>query len=159
MTGEVFGVPLREDLPPEPGTPFRILVTGSRTWPPSRRDAIWAAIEAAAGECRASSLTVVHGGAQGADAMAGAWCARHPMFGAVFVVEEIRRAPWGSHGKAAGLWRNRRMVDAGASVCIAAIMPCAFDQCEGKPAHGTHGGTHCADFAARAGIEVRRLTP
>lgn len=124
---------------------MRILITGSREWP--RPEVVHGHIEMAVAEhCRDSSVTIIHGAARGVDTFAHQWCETHPMYGAVFVVEEIHRAAWKSpERKAAGIWRNRRMVDAGADLCLAFI-------CQGSA-----GATHCADYAEKAGITVRRL--
>lgn len=58
-------------------------------------------------------VTVVHGGASGADSMAGK-IARE-----CFYKEEVHPADWATHGRKAGLLRNAAMVEAGADLCIA----------------------------------------
>lgn len=53
------------------------------------------------------ALTIIQGGAKGADAMAREWCA-------VYKVPYINYpADWEKHGKAAGPIRNKRMLDDG----------------------------------------------
>lgn len=48
---------------------------------------------------------IVHGGAKGADTLAGMWAAYHGIHTMVYP------ANWGRDGKAAGLIRNQRMLD------------------------------------------------
>ena len=57
---------------------------------------------------RLSSLSlVIHGAAQGADALAGAWAQNRG-------IEEVRfPADWKKHGRAAGPLRNKQMLDEG----------------------------------------------
>lgn len=74
-------------------------------------------------------LTVVHGGARGADTMAGEWAALMRRYG---VREEVHHADWHTHDdgcpkwhwelprcKRAGVRRNQEMVDAGADIVLA----------------------------------------
>ena len=94
---------------------LRVLVTGSRelteyftvaealnsAWPPD-----------------VGTLTVVHGGARGADSLAARWCKTMRELG-YDVIEEVHEADWVKHGKAAGIIRNQKMVSLGADVCLA----------------------------------------
>lgn len=50
---------------------------------------------------------IIHGGANGADALAGVWAQLRQLPVTVY------RANWQKHGKAAGPIRNRRMLDEG----------------------------------------------
>ena len=114
---------------------FRILITGSRNWDDQ------AAIAHAIGEvwpphCSADEITLVHGGATGADHHAsgvalafGVACEEHP-------------ADW-TRGHRAGPERNQAMVDAGADVCLAFPLP------------GSRGTWDCVKRANAAGIPVR----
>lgn len=119
---------------------LRILVTGSRDWVDA--DAIGAALIAFGRELSATpaDVVVVHGGARGADTIAGRW-ARD--FG---IREEVHRADWrradGTVDRAAGIRRNQAMVDAGADVCLAFIR------------NVSPGATHCASAAQAAGIRT-----
>lgn len=130
--------------------PYRILITGSRTWTDEQaiRDALTIPISQHGPE----HVTVVHGACpKGADAIADriarAWTGlaveRHP-------------ADWSNLKGAAGYARNADMVALGADVCLAFIDPCADPKCRKTNPHGTHGATHCADQARKACIEVRR---
>lgn len=135
----------------EPAPPaderWRILVTGSRDW--SDR----AAIERALGQALvdltgtvdvephiASLVTVVHGGARGADTIAGEVAA------ALGCVVEVYEADW-SQGKGAGPVRNDRMVALGARLCL------AFPRGESR------GTRDCMARAEAAGIPVRVVEP
>lgn len=135
---------------------MRVLVTGSRDWPTRGRVAF------ELNECfdrlnPGERLTVVHGGAsRGADFDARTWCLRRAHLGDP-VTEERRMADWIVHGKCAGMIRNAEMVEAGADVCLAFIAPCL--RCTRPEPHGSHGATHCADLAEKAGIETHRWTP
>jgi hypothetical protein len=123
------------DPTPQDRTPFRILVTGSRTWTDTEiiRNAL---LESAA----KNWITLVHGACPtGADDIAdrfGRFCQwqveRHP-------------ADWGRYGRSAGFRRNAEMVALGADLCLAFIRD------------GSKGASNCADLAERAGIEVRRF--
>lgn len=141
--------------------PYRVIVTGSRNWPAHRRDEVWEALARVAGECRSDRLVVVHGGCKtGVDFHARTWCENTPVFGfGLYVVEEVHRAAFKAQGSGAGPWRNRRMVDAGADLCLAGILPCSRPGCADPQPHGSHGATHCAGYAEHAGIPVRRITP
>ena len=115
--------------------PYRVLVTGSRTW--RDRQAIFDALA----EYNYGRVTLVHGAARGADSIAASVAAA---FGWQI---EPHPADWnGGYGKAAGLVRNARMIRLGADVCLAFIK------------NGSRGATHCADLAEKAGIPVRRIT-
>ncbi len=118
--------------------PYRVLVTGSRTW--TDQGVIWDALTELLREHR--DLVVVHGACpSGADAFAARWVLdtyRH-------VTAEPHPADWERHGKAAGFRRNAEMVHLGADVCLAFIR-------DGSP-----GATQCAAIAESKGIPVRRF--
>ena len=118
--------------------PFRVLITGSRTW--RDEQAIRDALASIAWLYGPEKVVVVHGACQtGADALAdqiasewtGMTLERHP-------------ADWKANGKAAGFRRNAEMVRLGADVCLAFIVD------------ASRGATHTADLAEKAGIPVRR---
>ncbi|HEY6493290.1 MAG TPA: SLOG family protein [Trebonia sp.] len=140
-------------------TEFRLLITGSRDWLDRQR--INGALDAILAQCQMQprkTLVVVHGDApRGADAIARRWASVKLGATAADVREERHPADWGTHGKRAGMVRNAEMVSAGADLCLAYIAPCRSPKCDGKPAHGSHGASHCADLAAKAGIDVRRF--
>ncbi len=123
---------------------MRVLVTGSRRW--DRADVIEACLDIIAAEAAGvgeEQLVVVHGCAVGADALADRWVRRdgHPLQ----VTAERWPANWTDHGRAAGILRNRKMVAAGADVCLAFVR-------DASP-----GAQHCAREAERADIPVQWL--
>lgn len=135
--------------------PFRILITGSRTW--QDKDFIWSVLDLVAAEL--GDVTIVHGACpEGADAMAQGWV-RHQLVsgGGVVVRAERHPADWQHHGRAAGFRRNEEMVRLGADLCLAFLAECTKDGCPKPEPHGLHGASHCADLAERAGIETRRF--
>ena len=120
--------------------PYRILVTGSRTW--EDREAVL--FELAGLSILHSGdgvVVVVHGACpKGADALAAS-CAQE-----CGLTQEPHPADWERYGRPAGFRRNAEMVALGADVCLAFIKD------------GSRGATHCADLAEKAGIPVRRFT-
>jgi hypothetical protein len=70
---------------------------------------------------------------------------------------ERRPADWQRHRKAAGFRRNADMVNAGADLCAAFLGPCIKPGCREPQPHASHGGSHCAGLAEKAGIETRRF--
>jgi hypothetical protein len=119
---------------------MRILITGSRTWDhlPSIAHVIDKATFTAfdLGE----TLTVVHGAARGADAIAGA-LARNRQRRGWPVSEERHPADW-NLGRGAGHERNRHMVKLGADLAAAFIRD------------HSRGATHCLRLIEAAGIPV-----
>lgn len=122
---------------------MRVLITGSRTW--DSADVIHDELDlcATAARKQGESITVVHGGARGADRMAGAWARQYAENGWP-VTEEIHPADWSRLGKRAGMVRNQHMVDLGADWCLAFIR-------DNSP-----GATACARMAEAVGIKVVR---
>lgn len=131
---------------------MRILITGSRNWTDAQaiRDAIATAIAGFAGP-----VTIIHGGARGADQLAAALA---PTFGP-HVTCELWPADWegpcrdecrpghrrsrhdrSSYCPAAGNFRNQDMVDAGTTVCL------------GFPLGTSRGTRDCLRRAGKAGI-------
>lgn len=127
---------------------LRILITGSRAW--TDRKAIARALTDAIDKHGAhlliqdehgpkllwDQITVVHGGARGADRIAGQIAAVWGMH-----VEE-HPADWDQYGKAAGAIRNKAMVNLGADVCLA------------FPTQRSIGTRHCMQLARDAGIPI-----
>lgn len=135
-----------------------MLITGSRDWVDKER--MWYALDRIAAACAQENkdryiregLQLVSGHARGADALAEHWALTR------FPLEEIEvhRADW-SKGKRAGIIRNTEMVDSGPDMCAAFIMPCSKPNCPTSDLHGSHGATHCADYAERQGVPVSRF--
>lgn len=136
------------------GKPYRILVTGSRTW--TDHEEITFDLAGLTLLHKDRPLIVVHGAASaGADHFA------HLAAREIGLREEPHPAAWRQYGKAAGFRRNAEMVALGADVCLAYVAECCDPKCRRRPIerHGTHGAEHCADLAERAGIETRRFEP
>jgi hypothetical protein len=126
-------------------------VTGSRGW--VDEDAIRGAFAQVISLHGPENVTVVHGACpHGADALADEIAA-----GWTGLTIERHPADWDRHGRAAGFRRNAEMVDAGADVCLAFIGPCSKRGCPDPQPHGSHGASHTADLAEKAGIPVRRF--
>lgn len=115
----------------------RLLVTGSRTWP--NEPAIAAAILTQWIAWDRPPLTLVHGGAAGADLMAAGVISKQAAPLDLFKVEE-HLALWDLHGRAAGHIRNAEMVALGADRILAFIH------------NGSRGATGCLELAERAMI-------
>lgn len=130
--------------------PYRVLVTGSRTWDDTPTLCLHLGLavqEAAPGQ----PVVIVHGAARnGADRLASDWARNHG------ILEERHPADWESYGKRAGFIRNEDMVALGAAVALAFTVPCALFACRRREPHGTHGASHCAALAEKAGIPLRR---
>jgi hypothetical protein len=135
---------------PKYNAAMRILVTGSRRWTDEDRiRELLAAIDRqevpkvldALDVSKTPAHTLVHGGARGADTIAGeiakdlGWTV------------EVHPADWAKFKKSAGAIRNQEMVSLGADLCLAFIM-----------VRGESVGTkHCAKLARMAGIPVVRF--
>lgn len=132
---------------------MRVLVTGSRDW--TDLAAIAYALLDVTALVPDVYVTVVHGGARGADTLADeaaetcGWL-REP--------HSLTRADWNRDGSQAGHIRNQLMVNLGADVCLAFVMPCAKVNCWIEP-HDSHGTADCIARAKRAGIPVRTYHP
>lgn len=126
----------------------RILVTGSRHWsdPRAVTRALREVIAERAGDGH-RNFVVVHGACPaGADRFAAEFCDSAAKFftpEGLHITEEAHPAEWAAHGRAAGPIRNQKMVDLGASVCLAFPLP------------SSRGTVHCMERARAAGIEVR----
>lgn len=81
---------------------MRVIVCGGRNY--FDRDAVFSALDAL--QKQYGRLTVIQGGASGADKLAVEWCMRQP---SIRMINEP--ADWKAHGRAAGPLRNQRMID------------------------------------------------
>jgi hypothetical protein len=117
------------------GQPFRLLVTGSRTWTNI------AVIEQALAVILArhpEGVLLVHGACpRGADAIAAAYASRTPGYQV-----EAHPADWRRYRRAAGYRRNAEMIALGADGCASFIR-------DGSP-----GSTSTVRLARAAGIPV-----
>ena len=114
--------------------PYRLLITGSRSWPePYLLNAVLAHVLRHVGY----DLTIVHGACPtGADDQADLWASNRGL------TVERHPAAWDEHGKAAGPLRNSHMVSLGADLCIAFVEP------------QSRGTRDCLEKAREAGIPV-----
>lgn len=122
------------ERPTLPGTkPFRLLITGSRTW--QDRERIRKALTKVHLKLgKDTPGTLIHGGTDGVDKMAA------EIWEKLGRQTELHRPDWDRYGKRAGLIRNKAMVDSGANLCL------AFIRDESK------GATMCAQIADKAEI-------
>jgi YspA, cpYpsA-related SLOG family len=115
--------------------PFRLLVTGSRTWDDAHT------IEQALAvilDRHPESVLLVHGACpRGADAIAAAYAARTPGYRI-----EAHPADWRRYGLAAGYRRNAEMIALGADGCAAFVRG------------GSPGSSSAVRLARAAGIPV-----
>lgn len=162
--------------------PWRVLVTGSRTW--ADRAAIRQQLAVAAQEAHRDGRrpVLVHGQCDPrhpdtgrmipwATARLMSWEVQGRYLGADWLADwvalnhagmgwQVERHPadWGL-GKSAGFRRNQAMVDLGADLCLCFAMPCAGSRCARPRPHDSHGASHCATAAEKAGIPLRRFAP
>ncbi|QVJ00386.1 DUF2493 domain-containing protein [Nocardiopsis eucommiae] len=91
---------------------MRIIVTGGRHYT-DREVVAWELLAIAVQFGPGEHITLVHGDASGADRLAASVAARAGW------TTEAHPARWKTEGRAAGPFRNQRMADAGADLCIA----------------------------------------
>lgn len=117
--------------------PYRVLVTGSRTW--TNVEELEKQLSLA-NMVHRGRMVLVHGDCpDGADAQAKAWARRNG------VPDEPHRADW-SQGPGAGPWRNQQMVDSRPDIVL------SFNR------GGSRGTEHCTAAAEAAGLKVLRFT-
>lgn len=119
-----------------------IAVTGGRSY--SDQAKVDAVLDAIWDQCNCK-LTVVHGGAPGADACANAWVMAKRAHGAN-VRKVVHYAEWGKFGKAAGPIRNSEM-----------LMAHKIDLLVAFP--GGDGTADCVRKARSRNIPVRAIEP
>lgn len=113
---------------------MRVIVCGSREW--TDYEMIDRVLS---GYAHQNPVTVVHGGARGADALAGLWARNNG------VPEVVFPADWKGSGKAAGPLRNKQMLASGADRVL------AFK--DGFDITMRRGGTeHMVSIAIAAGV-------
>jgi len=115
------------------GEPMRILVCGGRSF--ANLTAVYTTLDDYLPDVR----TVIHGGEQGADQIAGEWAERNG------VAVHVFPAQWQKYGKAAGPIRNAQMLEEGHPDLVIAFP----------------GGRGTADMcrkALRSGVDVINIT-
>lgn len=113
---------------------MRVIVCGGREYRDRKR--VYGVLDSM--DKKHGFTTVIHGGARGADQMAGEWAISRGK------TVMCMPADWEKYGKAAGHKRNQRMIDV-----------CAPDACIAFP-----GGAGTADMVARArkaGLKVKEI--
>ncbi len=127
---------------PADDEPVRVMVTGSRKWADTDRmdEALSWAVRNARTAYPGRRIELVHGGATGADSMAGAWWEKQGL-GPVDV-HPVTSKMWDREGKGAGHARNARMVTTRPHVVL------AFDK-DGSP-----GTASAIRLAREAGLPV-----
>jgi len=135
----------------------RILITGSRDWPDD--GSVGRAIQAAmTNPVPHLTATIVHGDAVGADT----WAKQYAEAQAPWIDAEahpVTSANVRLQGKRAYFLRNKLMVDLGADICLAFIMPCSKPEHADQPPHDSHGSKMTVDLAMNAGITVKEYRP
>lgn len=121
---------------------MRALITGSRGW--TNQVFLWGRLGSLIRPLSGGErLTIVHGGARGADTLASEWVRMCQRVGHD-VVEEVHPYPSGK-GRAGGHIRNQAMVDAGADLVLAFIK-------DNSP-----GATSLVDKARKAGLLIEEF--
>lgn len=121
-------------------TEFKVLVCGGRDYDNRERlfEALDRSLEAAT--MAGKSFTLVHGGARGADALAGLWASMREDDVTVRVYE----ANWKRHKKAAGPIRNKLM--------LTKEKPHVIIACKGG-----NGTAHMMKIGRQAGVPVMEI--
>jgi hypothetical protein len=116
-----------------------VLVTGGRNY--ADREKLFATLDALYRQAmkHGRELTIVHGGATGADSLASEWCKLH------VIPEMIFRADWQIHGRAAGPMRNAKML-----VDAKPVLVVAFP--------GGRGTFDMVSRARKAGVRVMEVS-
>lgn len=115
---------------------MRILITGSREWTDREKIRIAILTTIKGVDTGKEDVTIIHGGAKGADRLAGSIALS--MWGKV----EEYLPDWNTHGKAAAILRNQDMVDTKPDICLA------------FPVGESRGTRDCMRRAEKAGIKV-----
>ena len=121
---------------------MRLLVCGSRTWTDYRR--LRRTLEATVAQRQAEAVTIIEGGARGADRMAGHLAYLHG-WGL-----EVYPARWEQQGRAAGVRRNAQMLQRGRPDLVVAFTV--------GPLEGSRGTADMVRRARAAGVPVQHVT-
>jgi len=113
----------------------RVLVCGGRDF--NARDFAFACLDAHA----ASASVVIHGGARGADTLAGEWAMKRQRVPVI-----VYHADWNAHGRSAGPIRNAKMLAEGKPDLVIAFP-------------GGKGTAHMVSIARKAGVPVIEVLP
>lgn len=129
-----------------PDSEWVVIVCGGRDY--NDREEVFNTLDQLLEACYLKStnphLTIVEGGATGADTLAGEWAAQQIDEGANVKLVTVA-ADWGTHGRAAGPIRNRKMLDEHSPHLIIAFP-------------GGNGTRNMVKQAQEAGIIVKVIT-
>lgn len=133
---------------------YRVIVTGSRDWPSTAliHDALMSAWLHT--ESSQDMVVLIGDCPTGADSIAKGWV--RPRIGQGVNFLEYR-THWKEWGLSAGPRRNARMVEDGADLCLAFLMPCDKTNCPRPKPHYSHGTMNCLGLAREAGIETKEF--
>lgn len=123
---------------------MRVLVCGSRDWRDYHAIAVVLDGLDEAATNKLGRLTVIEGGAKGADSCAASWCEANKEW----VDHEVFPAEWETYGKSAGPVRNREMLEKGKPDAVWAF----------KTHEESRGTNHMVNLARKAGIPVYVVT-
>jgi len=84
---------------------------------------------------------IIHGGARGADSLAGSWAVKESIETEVYI---IANHDWAEHGKKAGILRNQKMLDASQPDIVIAFP-------------GKSGTAHMVKISKEAGYKVYKF--
>lgn len=112
---------------------MKVLVCGGRDFTDERM--MWDRLDDLLFHSPWTGITIIHGNANGADALAGKYA------GVMQYEVEVYPADWEQHGKAAGVIRNQVMLDQGKPDLVIAFP-------------GGRGTAHMVSIAKKANIEV-----
>lgn len=119
----------------------RILVCGGRDY--SDKDCLFQTMDSIYHSCLMDGKgtdTIIHGGASGADNLAGLWATSKT----AGIKVEVYRADWKKYGKAAGPIRNMEMLSKGKPDLVVAFP-------------GGRGTQNMVALARKAGVEVMEV--
>ena len=85
-----------------------------------------------------NKITIIHGGARGADSLADRYSEEHD------IDKEVYEADWENEGRSAGPKRNQRMLDEGKPDCVVAFP-------------GGRGTQHMVNIARKKGVPVYEI--
>lgn len=116
---------------------MRVIICGSRTWTDERL------LKQVIDDLREkdSLVQIIHGGARGADRLAGDYAKRCSLEVSEYV------AQWGLYGKAAGPIRNKQMLDEGTPDLVIGFLD--------RPLRESVGTRNMLEQAARRGVPLR----
>lgn len=128
---------------PEPGTDYRILVCGSRTFADYeflKRILDLIKAEKLIAKAEGKTFMVIQGEAPGADSMGKQWAGENNLYC------ECYPADWKQYGKRAGYLRNQQMLDEGKPDIVVAFVD--------KPLEESRGTNMMVNLAKKAGVDT-----